>query len=279
MQYDDKMKLEGERMGRKKNVSIFPNYVKVGDYNAEKMSRLVTLAKGNRSINDFARECGINASTISRIVNMKNKEACSDEVIEAIVENAENKLEVTVPILMSANGRAEIFSEAHEKATYQRLQKYMEILESRIDLKSDYSIICEALEKQGFKACVTTQHRTSWPITGDYTFDFEIETDAFKEKKIDRWLFDAAANTKDKWVNPVKKMEQIFSMAYLDSPIEKKIKISVIVYYKEFFEKVKEVFSGIKVKDCLSFVYIDRENRKLVDEYNISQCDREENIN
>lgn len=265
-------------MGRKRNVSKFPNYVKLKNYDAEEMSRLVTLAKGNRSINDFARECGINASTISRIVNMKNKEACSDEVIEAIAEHAENKMEVTIPNLMSANGRIEMFSDEYKQSTCQRLLKYAELLTNTAGLKNDYTIICDALKKQGFEASVTTKHRTTWPIIGDYIFDFEIKTDAFKEKQIDRWMFDASSSTYDKWMDPVKKMEQIFSMAYLDSPIEKKIKISVIVYYKEFFERVKEVFSGIKVKDCLSFVYIDRENGQLVDEYNISQCDREEKI-
>ena len=59
-------------MGRKKITNLFPDYIRTGKADLEMLSQLVLRAKGSRSMNDFANECEVNTSTISRIINMKN---------------------------------------------------------------------------------------------------------------------------------------------------------------------------------------------------------------
>ena len=54
-------------MGRKKITNLFPDYIRTGKADLEVLSQLVLSAKGERSMNDFANECGVNTSTISRI--------------------------------------------------------------------------------------------------------------------------------------------------------------------------------------------------------------------
>ena len=71
-------------MGRKKITNLFPDYIRTGKADLEVLSQLVLSAKGERSMNDFANECGVNTSTISRFINMKNTPACTDEVMVAI---------------------------------------------------------------------------------------------------------------------------------------------------------------------------------------------------
>ncbi len=68
-------------MGRKKITKLFSDYIRTGKADLEALSQLVLCAKGSRSMNDFANDCEVNTSTISRIINMNNTTACSDEVL------------------------------------------------------------------------------------------------------------------------------------------------------------------------------------------------------
>ena len=50
----------------------------------QKLSELVVKAKGiNRFLNQFAKDCGVNPSTMSRLINMKNNTTCSEDLIVA----------------------------------------------------------------------------------------------------------------------------------------------------------------------------------------------------
>ena len=77
----------------------------VPDY--EDLAILVTMAKGpDRSMAEFARKCKVKGpSTFSRIVNQLIDKPLSDELLMAIAENAANPQEVTLDMLMSANGK------------------------------------------------------------------------------------------------------------------------------------------------------------------------------
>ena len=93
-------------MGRKKITNLFPDYIRTGKADLEVLSQLVLSAKGERSMNDFANECGVNTSTISRIINMKNTTACSDEVLVAISKAADpNSLAARANMVREFNER------------------------------------------------------------------------------------------------------------------------------------------------------------------------------
>lgn len=68
-------------MGRKKAVDLFPEYARSKRADTEALSQLVLAAKGNMTMKKFANKCGVNTSTISRIINMKTETVCSDEII------------------------------------------------------------------------------------------------------------------------------------------------------------------------------------------------------
>ena len=43
-------------MGRKKITNLFPDYIRTGNADHAELSHLVLLAKGRRSMNDFAKD-------------------------------------------------------------------------------------------------------------------------------------------------------------------------------------------------------------------------------
>ena len=103
-------------MGRKKITNLFPDYIRTGKADLEALSQLVLSAKGSRSMNDFANDCEVNTSTISRIINMKNTTACSDEVLVAVSKAADPTSGVTLEQLLAANGMVKLVPAGTEGA-------------------------------------------------------------------------------------------------------------------------------------------------------------------
>lgn len=89
-------------------MNLFPEYARSKRADAEALSQLVLAAKGNMTMKKFANKCGVNTSTISRIINMKMETVCSDEVILAISENAAAESGVTLEALLAANGMVKL---------------------------------------------------------------------------------------------------------------------------------------------------------------------------
>ena len=109
-------------MGRKKITNLFPDYIRTGNADHAELSHLVLLAKGRRSMNDFAKDCEVNTSTISRIINMKNTTACSDEVLISISKAADPSSGVTLDKLLAANGMVKMVPTTEEGAVVSPIQ-------------------------------------------------------------------------------------------------------------------------------------------------------------
>lgn len=71
----------------------------------EALKELINKAKGpTRTQDEFARECGTNASKLSRITNGKAKKPISVELLQQIAEHADRNSKVTLSSLLYANG-------------------------------------------------------------------------------------------------------------------------------------------------------------------------------
>lgn len=72
--------------------NLFPGYYRKHDQDMETLADLTKRAKGDeRSINEFARVCGVSPSTISRLINKKNTTPNKDSLIKAPVCQAHDK--------------------------------------------------------------------------------------------------------------------------------------------------------------------------------------------
>ena len=91
----------------KKKETVYPEYVQAYVPDTEDLAILVARAKGpERSMAEFSRVCKVKGpSTFSRIVNEKIDKPVSDKLLYAIAENSADKQEVTLDMLMRANGK------------------------------------------------------------------------------------------------------------------------------------------------------------------------------
>ena len=89
--------------------NLFPGYYRKHDQDMETLADLTKRAKGDeRSINEFARACGVSPSTISRLINKKNTTPNKDSLIKAIADNAVPESGVTLDMLLQAHGLEKI---------------------------------------------------------------------------------------------------------------------------------------------------------------------------
>ena len=87
------------------------------------LARLVDLAKGPyRTMKEYANACGINPSTLSRIINGKNKGKSKIENIEKMAEYADPESGVTLEMLLDANGYVNVRKRTR---TVEGIQEYL----------------------------------------------------------------------------------------------------------------------------------------------------------
>lgn len=73
---------------------------------AEILSDLIKKAQGNRSLNQFANQCGISPGNLSRIINNKNAQSPKPETLKKLAIHAYNG--VTYQQLMDAAGHIKL---------------------------------------------------------------------------------------------------------------------------------------------------------------------------
>lgn len=83
------------------------DFFKRGRFDEFRFAELLVRAKGeNRTMKEFAIECGVSPSTFSRILNKVNRKASSPELLQTIAANADPFSWVTLEDLAEANGYA-----------------------------------------------------------------------------------------------------------------------------------------------------------------------------
>ena len=289
-------------MGRKKITNLFPDYIRTGKADQEALSQLVLHAKGSRSMNDFAKECEVNTSTISRIINMKNTTACSDDVLMAISKAADPESGVTLEQLLVANGMVKLvpagtegavvspskivfgIADAVEDSNGETIQNSSSaflksatrfLTESKLE-ESYREILQNAFLLKGYFVELTPEAKMDWPKNKQYRADFAIRTNALLDEGIDTWLFECKSYITGIGRGTIGKMNQLFAMAYMDSPREHGIKVSVVVDHAIMLEQARDYYAGYKIRDYFSFILIDSVNRCVKDEFCIPRIDGKE---
>ena len=281
-------------MGRKKITNLFPDYIRTGNTDHAELSPLVLLAKGGRSMNDFAKDCEVNTSTISRIINMKNTTACSDEVLISISKAADPSSGVTLDKLLAANGMVKMVPTTEEGAVVSPIQitysvaddkkpkRFLEYASALGDtfksMETRYAegsreTLQNALLLAGYSVELLGHEKIIWPRNKQFYADFAIWTNALQDEGIDMWLFDCKSYTTGIGRGTISSMNRLFGMAYLDSPREHGIKVSIVVNHSLMIEQARECFAGYKIRDFFSFILVDPLERKVLDEFCIPRID------
>lgn len=276
---------------KQKKVSPFPGHMRISEPNKEELARLTLLAKGEkRSLREFATACGVSTSTLSRVINIKSDSNTpnSDNLIEAIAKNADPDSGVTLEMLLVAHGIAPIlmadidsgsvgtsvvFPENCVSPKYQKVDD--EIISANNGSQRSFSMvekICrEVLEyelmRRGYE--IQSRIRKNLIIKTDklrYISDFAFETNAVEQSGMKMWAFDVHVGR----FRPImQKLTWVFGMSYLESLREKQIKFSLITTDAKEFETVKDRFEDVTIPDLISVIYIDINNRRVVEEFTI----------
>jgi transcriptional regulator with XRE-family HTH domain len=105
-------------------------------FNPDLLIQLIKSAQGNRSLNQFAQLCEIDAGNLSRILNNKNQQPPKPSTLKKIADNAIDG--VTYELLMSAAG--------HIPLTEIEEQKAAQVLNSKDELHIEKKL--EALKNE-----------------------------------------------------------------------------------------------------------------------------------
>ena len=266
-------------MGRPKKTGILSEFERVSDPDIKQLAELANRAKGSRTVTEFATQCGVNASTMSRIINGKLSSPISDELLVSIAANAESG--VTFEELLNAHGvklpETASFTVAHD-LQHLLLQKMADLGtstdaegkttfagrgESRME-QNAREIIQNDLLAKGFKVSIEREVDLLSGVMFPYIADFVIETDALEGDGLSKWAFDIVGNPTR---NIIGHLDRIFSSAYLDSPTAKGIKLTVVTFDKPNFYRLKDELMGRTIPDCVSVMMLNARERSVQYEF------------
>lgn len=268
-----------QQIGEKNN--LFPGYYRIHEPDLELLSRLTILAKGEkRSINSFAKDCGVSPSTISRLINQKNNTPNTDLLIKAIAENADPQSGVTLDILLDAHGLGKVKFDTYENATSKQkiFAKSAELDKSGYkqtgtlvgDIARD--LVINALQSNSWIVKTSSDRDLIYKSTElRFMADFVLETDALKAFGISKWAFDVYAGQH----RPImQKLSWIFGCCYVNPLIDQGIKMSLILTNREEFESAIRRLSTIQIHDMISIILINMEQMTIEQEYVIPMEDK-----
>lgn len=244
------------------------------DVNMDHFAELVIAAQGRRSLNSFAKLCGVSPSTLSRIINKTNKGASSIELIQAIADNAAINSGVSLQAVAYANGYTVNYNN-----TEKGLSSIYSHLPRDLDLAVLRTLLCE-LEARGgnvinagiihdmyasgilpprirINTNVFEGVNTSWFIHSIYCEKKAIDTSLKADKERFRlYNYDAIAE---------------ISMFYLSVSTSKKYddscRFSVAINEEHTFYELVDVFAKTEVPIDFSIILVDTIQETIIDEF------------
>lgn len=239
-------------------------YVRIKSPDKEALADLVLKAKGkDRSLRQFADDLGVNASTLSRIVNMKTASSNSDALIADIADHADPNSNVTFERLMEAHGMI-----LKDKVSGSEWATFGE---------SAKAVIVKELVRRNY----TMQSSSRWEgpvflgsVLGNCYLDLELHTNALgKEDAV--WMFDffspgrGGAKSNEQELNRIRQWLLMFAgmLCFNEGKVDR---LSIVISEQATYEKVVEYCKGYSTKFGMSIILIDLERCVVVDEYVIA---------
>ena len=272
-----------------KKVNPFPGYIRIREPNKEELAKLVLLAKGEkRSLREFASACGVNTSTLSRIINVKSESNTpnSDNLIASIAKNVDPDSGVTLEMLLDAHGIAPVMladidsgsvgttvvitdksSKDTRKAIDEKIISANNVTQRNFSMVETIcrEVLQNELAHRGYDFEVELRKNVVYKSEKiRYIADFVLNTNALEKQGMKTWAFDIHPSG----IRPaLHKLSWIFGLCYLESLRDKKMKFSLVITDEKEYEDVKERFSGVTIPDLISVIYIDVNKRMVVDEF------------
>ncbi len=228
-------------------------YLKVGQVDNRRLAELMLKAKGLDSVRTFAKKTGVNASTISRVINQG--ESMSYDLICRVVENAEEGSGVTIEDFVKAAGLVRLEgatgSPADMAAAFEQSAK---------------SIIIKELEQYGYCA---REELAELRIRGagySIPFDVAIKTDVVGDDGQGLWMMEMKRVSPNhgtahcfQWLN------MIMGLFYCQKLRNERV--SLVINQPGVFEELKKQLQGLLIPDMISVILVDTTREKVIEEY------------
>ena len=255
---------------RKIDMTELANYIRIRPPDKEKLAELLVRAKGaSRSMRQFALDCGVNPSTLSRIVNMKTSGACTDELLQKVAQNSDTESGITFEILMDANG----------KVPRRMTGKYTS-MEFAITEKAITDILFKELVLRGYTLSLPQERNEHNALNYHYHTDWAVLTNANSDNdKMELWEFEiwhTMLNEKNSIAHTVMKLRQKFLMVlglYYTGTMSPK-KMSFVLTNREVYDRIVETLENIEFKDVFSIILVNLDEGKVEEEYVFPLVDR-----
>lgn len=264
---------EALRQGLPLNIiyrNLATQYSRIKPPDKDMLAEYVVRAKGpERSMRQFAEEIGVNASTLSRIVNKKTVRANSDNLIADIAAYADKNSGITFEMLMRAHGM-DLSRDIRNRWAH------------NADIETVYDdLIIKALLNRGYSVArlEPERHRT---ISGGFSFDLVLKTDAIPRGD-GIWGFDFCMVQPASFEAPREHLSQMKSITVMRhfSRIA-----GLFADYQYRYDRVSivltdsDAFYGVqkRLEDCylrceVTIILIDLETGDVADEFMIPWID------
>lgn len=245
-------------------------FKKTHEVNKELFAELLNAARGGRTMKDFADACGVNPSTLTRIMQKANKGASSTELLEAIAEHAAPNSGVTLDELAQANGYT---LESDDGIKARKVSSYLDNSEALIR-----NILVQGLLDRGADVRMG-RIRYTFSKSLSLSPDALLMTNAFGQED-EVWFSDSLLAV-PRMTRPddhpivksrVKQMafEKLARFVFISMnkvDLFRPTRYSLVVFDREMYDIIVEEFAETIVPTDISIIRIDSLNGCIADEF------------
>ena len=258
---------------KKQEEISYPEYVQMYVPDKKLLGELLEKAKGNGTMADFAKKCGVSPTTFSRIVNQSFAKPLTKELIAVIAENSEEPIEVDYEALMRANGgvpKEELHRPSYISEKQEKRMKDRDKLETDV-----WTIVVDALYSHGYmlrlikyaedndsKLGLFLDSEFSVHLQGMEPSMWNFRVDYYKEKY-------PLTDERDRMSLKSRLMRRSSVLLLRDALEKESLKNSMnsfVFVDRKVYEVFCELMEEIKVNSYMSAILIDADRRKVVEE-------------
>ena len=280
--------------GEKKSV-IDEEYVPVYQ---KRLGEAISYAKGNISMAEFAKKCGMNPITFSRILRGDIKKPLSQEEIKTIAENSEQDTEDAFEYLMRANGMVKKNTDADDAEREQRRTENRQrretvqnsLIRSLFEngrtispvINTDNEIKYSLKNKGRYKLGVSVSFVLS--VQGDEAAFWTFNINSFSIAEYKRYTRDFNKDEAKAYNEAVRsevlgvvfKCPEIFLRDIWEPEVFENTRYSFVFDNKDVFEGFFKYLDGVKVNNSFSLILVDIKEQRVVEERFIPRHDGKE---
>lgn len=242
-------------------------FVKEGRFNPYLFANLLLQAKGYRTMQEFAFECGTSPATFSRITNMVNKSASAPTLLQSIAANSDPSSGITLEMLAQANGYVIVYdTDPHEQTLSLDTARAQDVLAGRL-LRAGNSV---SIGEAKYQISLSTV------ISPDLLFITEGTNSSHGRwfiklfvSSIEEHTYQGPITYKDRLSREVMRWFSAFSfisMSTIDDSL-KPSRYSLVVFNEKEYDIIQREFQSTFVRDDISVILLDRENHHAYCEF------------